>query len=253
MKVYEIYFSPTGGTKKVVDMLAKELSSEICEIDLTDGTVDFSTISITENDIALIAVPSYAGRVPVPAVERLAKIKANAAKAILVCVYGNRAYEDTLIELNHTAKQAGFRVISAVAAIAEHSIARQFAAGRPDTKDHAKLCEFAEKIQIKLAMDDDSEPVLPGNHPYKQVNKAGMIPKPTQDCVKCGLCAKKCPVQAIDKNSPENVDESLCVSCMRCVCICPHSARSLDSKMLSAVSAMLQKVCADRKECELYI
>ena len=132
MKVYQISFSPTGGTKKVADILTNVLGSEMETVDLTNARGDFGSVALTKEDIAVIAMPSYGGRVPAPATERLAKVQGNGARAVLVCVYGNRAYEDTLVEMLDTAKQAGFTVIAAVAAIAEHSIARQFATGRPD-------------------------------------------------------------------------------------------------------------------------
>ena len=106
-------------------------------------------------------MPSYGGRVPAVAVERLTMLRGQGARAVLVCVYGNRAYEDTLVELEDAAKQAGFRVIAAVAAIAEHSIARQFAAGRPDTQDVKQLSDFARQIQRKLSAEDSTEPTIP--------------------------------------------------------------------------------------------
>lgn len=143
MKLYEICFSPTGGTKKAADMLANGLADEPQCIDLTDSKAAFSSVALEENDVAVIAVPSYGGRVPQAATERLSAIRGDGAKAVLLCVYGNRAYEDTLVELEDTAKQAGFRVIAAIAAIAEHSIARQFATGRPDAQDQARLHTFA--------------------------------------------------------------------------------------------------------------
>ena len=253
MKVYEICFSPTGGTKKAADMLAKELEKDIYPVDLTDMEVDFSDIVLEEKDIALIAVPSYGGRVPGPAAERLSAIRGNGARAIIVCVYGNRAYDDTLVELLDIVKRSGFRIISAVAAIAEHSIVRQFASGRPDAQDQRQLEKFAEKIQKKITDGDVSEPSVPGNRPYKKGSGAGMTPKPTRDCVKCGLCAKQCPVQAISREDPKIVDSKACISCMRCISICPHSARKVNGIMLASVSAMLKKVCSDRKECELYL
>ena len=119
MKLYEICFSPTGGTKKVADMIAKELSEDFQFIDLTDPSADFSDSVISGDDVAVavIAVPSYGGRVPAVAAARLAHIKGSGARAVLVCVYGNRAYEDTLTELEDIATASDFKVICAAAAL----------------------------------------------------------------------------------------------------------------------------------------
>lgn len=253
MKIDEICFSPTGGTKKVSAIMTRALANEVTGIDLTKRETDFSAIELAESDVAVIAVPSYGGRVPQPAAERLAAIHANGARAILLCVYGNRAYEDTLAELQDVAQKAGFRVIAAVAAIAEHSIVRKYAAGRPDADDNRRLKEFALRIREKVEKRDDTIPQIPGNRPYKPSGKVGIIPKATRKCVKCGLCAVKCPVGAIDMNDPSKVDKNLCISCMRCVSVCPHDARKVNRLMLALAGRMLKKVCSDRKECELYI
>lgn len=253
MKLYQITFSPTGGTQKVAALLAQALGGEHAAVDLTDSGADFSAVALTPEDAALIAVPSYGGRVPGPAVQRLSSIKGNGALAVLVCVYGNRAYEDTLVELEDAAKQAGFRVIAAVAAIAEHSIAHRYAAGRPDAEDEKQLQAFAEKIREKLDSGSRTEPKLPGNRPYKKAGGSGMVPKPTRDCTNCGLCAQKCPVRAIDPGDPRHTHKDKCISCMRCVSICPQSARKVNAVMLAAVDAALKKVCSDRKSGELYL
>lgn len=253
MKLYEFVFSPTGGTKKAADELTGALEGEIMTVDLTDSKQDFSSVPLTSADVAVLSVPSYGGRVPAVAAERLRMVHGNGARAVLVCVYGNRAYEDTLVELADTAKQAGFQVIAAVAAVAEHSIVRQFAAGRPDAQDAAQLADFAKQIQHKLAVSDVSEPVLPGNRPYKKAGSAGMVPKPTKNCTRCGVCAAQCPVQAIDQADPKQVDAKACISCMRCVSVCPQGARRVNPVMLSAAGMMLKKVCFDRKNAELYL
>lgn len=253
MKLYDIVFSPTGGTKKVSALLTGALEGQVTSVDLTDSKQDFHTVPLTQEDVAVISVPSYGGRVPAVAVERLTRLNGQGARAVLVCVYGNRAYEDTLVELEDAAKQAGFRIIAAVAAVAEHSIARQFAAGRPDAQDAEQLSDFARKIQAKLSAGNSAEPAIPGNRPYKKAGGAGMVPKPTKECTKCGVCAAKCPVQAIDKENPKKVDEKACISCMRCISVCPHSARKVNSVMLSAVGLALKKVCSERKECELFL
>lgn len=253
MKLYEITFSPTGGTQKAADLLVGGLSGELVAVDLTDSTADFSAVAPAPEDTAVIAVPSYGGRVSAVAAERLKAVKGGGARAVLLCVYGNRAYEDTLVELEDAAKAAGFHVTAAAAAIAEHSIARRYAAGRPDGEDAEQLRSFAEKIQAKLSAGDNAEPRIPGNRPYKKAGGAGMVPKPTRDCINCGLCAQKCPVQAIDHSDPRRTDKDKCISCMRCAAICPQSARKVNAVMLTAVNAALKKVCSDRKSGELYL
>ena len=105
------------------------------EIDLLPSDGSYDSLELHREDVCFIAMPSYGGRIPKTAAERLVRIKGGGAKAVLVCVYGNRAYEDTLIELKDRAEDAGFIVYGAVAAVAEHSIMRKFAAGRPDEKD----------------------------------------------------------------------------------------------------------------------
>ena len=195
MNITELYFSPTGGTQKAADLLTSALAGQTQTVDLCDSHADFSAVSLTPEDLAVIAVPSYGGRVPAVAIQRLSAVHGNGAAAVLMVVYGNRAFEDTMVELEDAARQAGFRIVAGVAAVAEHSIARQFAAGRPDAQDQAQLTAFAAQIRQKLASASSAEPAIPGNRPYKKAGGSGMVPKPTKDCVSCGLCAQSCPVQ----------------------------------------------------------
>ena len=118
MNVSQIIFSPTGGTEKVADIITNEWGMPVSKIDLSDAKTDYLALSLAKEDIAVIAVPSYGGRVPVLAAQRISKIHGNQTQCIIVCVYGNRAYEDTLIELKDIAEKSGFRVVAAIAAIA---------------------------------------------------------------------------------------------------------------------------------------
>ena len=241
MVFYEMFFSPTGGTKKVSGFLINEFNAEYKTIDLTDSKTDLNSIQLNADDIAIIAVPSYGGRVPVTAAERISCVHGNGTKAILACVYGNRAYEDTLVKLQDIVQDAGFSVIAAIAAIAEHSIARRYAANRPDEEDYRLLKDFAFRINGKLERGDLGTPLIPGNRPYKKASNAGIVPVATKDCVKCGICASKCPVAAIDKDNPAKVNKQVCISCMRCVSVCPHKARKVNKLLLVAVNMMLKK------------
>ena len=182
------------------------------------------------------------------AIERLKKIKGNGAKCTLVCVYGNRAYEDTLAEMEDAAKECGFQVVAAVTAVAQHSIISQYAANRPDASDEKQLAEFARQIAGKT----ESEASVPGNRPYKKAGGAGLVPKPSKTCVKCGVCAKNCPVQAIDSVKC-TADSKKYIACMRCVKQCPHNARKVNGAMVSIAAIAIKKACSVRKENELFL
>ena len=254
MKLAEITFSPTGGTQRVADIVAGEFEGTLCRVDLTDAKADLGEVALTAEDIAVIAVPSYGGRVPATAAERIGKISGNRARCVIICVYGNRAYEDTLVELKDIAAESGFKVVAAISAVAEHSIMHQYAAGRPDDKDGAELREFAAEIMQKIRAGADGEDiVLPGNRPYKKAGAAGMVPKANGSCTNCGLCAEKCPVQAISRENCKITDKTKCISCMRCVAVCPQAARGVSKVMVSVASLALKKACSVRKNNELFI
>lgn len=147
MSIYAIYFSPTGGTEKIVTFIAEQFG-EYQSIDLCEKTFDL-TNDFSEEDLCIIGVPSFGGRVPAIALERIKALSGNNATAILITVYGNRAYEDTLIELEDTLIEKDFTCQAAIAAVAEHSIMHQFATGRPDQNDLTELASFAQKIKEK--------------------------------------------------------------------------------------------------------
>lgn len=254
MNIVQVVFSPTGGTQRVADILTEGLGEPVRKIDLTD--LGLQTTCLEKEDVAVIAVPSFGGRVPALAAQRLAAVHGNQARCVVVCVYGNRAYEDTLIELKDLAEQCGFRVAAAVSAVAEHSIMHQYAAGRPDGQDQDELQCFAGKIREKLDRSDAgsaSAPEVPGNRPYKKAGGTGLVPKAGRRCNSCGLCAESCPAQAISKDNLQTADSSKCISCMRCVARCPVTARKVNGALVSVAALAIKKACNLRKSNELYI
>ncbi|MDO5539543.1 MAG: EFR1 family ferrodoxin [Eubacteriales bacterium] len=256
MNIVQIVFSPTGGTQRVIDIITAEWGNSVNKIDLTNAKTDYNDPGLEKDDVAVIAVPSYGGRVPALAAQRLAGIHGNQARCIIVCVYGNRAYEDTLVELKDIAEHSNFRVVAAVSAIAEHSIMHQYATGRPDQQDENELHSFAGKIFEKINGSDAfcvSALQIPGNRPYKKGGAAVLVPKADKKCIGCGLCAEKCPAQAISRENIKTADSEKCISCMRCVEQCPKSARKVNGAMVSAVALAIKKACSERKSNELFI
>lgn len=253
MSFYEIYFSPTGGTKKVADTLGEDLYTEKIKIDLIKNAKALETLSLAKEDICLVAVPSYGGRVPVTVVEQLKTVKGNGARAILAAVYGNRHIDDTLIELYDILKENEFACVAGVEAVAEHSLMHRFGAGRPDVQDRRKLAEFAVRIQALLEKGTRTEPAFPGKRPYKVFGGVTMKPEVTGECNRCGSCASECPAHAIPKENPRITDKEACMTCMHCVSVCPQQARQLDERMLAESEKRLEQALSGRKENKLYL
>jgi len=213
MKIAKLVFSPTGGCEKVADILANAMGDEIVSIDLTKP--DFCAADVQlDCDICVIAVPVIGGRAISTAIDRVSAIDGKGIKCVLVAVYGNRDFEDALVEMQDAAKNAGFVSVAGISAIAEHSILRKFAAGRPDAKDEAELVSFAKEI-LKAVESGEPALTLPGNRPYKEFKGSAVKPVAGDGCVKCGICVRNCPVGAISAEKPNETDLEKCVSCMR--------------------------------------
>ena len=254
MKVNVIMFSPAGGTARTAEMLARELGTLTGAVDIAEHDIFYEGIRADPEAIAIVAMPCYGGRVPKLAAERFKKVNGSGDKTILLCVYGNRAYEDTLVEMEDLAKERDFDVIAGIAAIAQHSIVNDFGAGRPDSSDAAKLKDFAQKILAKLEAGDTTKPSLPGKRPYKKaMGKLGLIPHATRGCLYCGTCAKKCPVQAISMDHVFGASIRKCISCMRCVANCSVDVRRLNPLELKIVETKIKKEASSRKEPELFL
>ena len=242
------HFSPTGGTRKVADAIAAGFSVPVVEMDLTKAD---APVTLGEKDALMAVLPVYAGRVPRISLERLAALKGNGQKAVAVVVYGNREFDDALLETKDALEANGFRVIAAAAFIAEHSIVRSIAAGRPDAQDEALCRQFAADVMQKA---DDAAPVqVPGNAPYREVNPSAFHPAADESCVKCGACAEACPVGAIPMDAPGKTNNDLCINCMRCVQVCPQKCRALPEPFLAGATKMLNEKAAGYKKPSIFL
>lgn len=251
MAYKELVFSPTGGTREAAALLASGWGDEVEVIDMSAQAFDGMNTIMHADDVVLVAMPCFGGRVPEVAVRRLKDVAGNGAACIVMCAYGNRAFEDGLIEMADAAQDAGFTVVAGVAAVAQHSIMPQFATGRPDAVDAGRLREFGRATK-KLAQKGVSAiDAIPGNRPYKKAGAVPLVPAVGKNCTECGTCAAACPVTAIDGVTFE-ADKATCIACMRCIDVCPADARSINKLMVKVAAASIKKAAEVRKEAELF-
>lgn len=248
-----LHFSPTGSSRKIGLHLASALSPHVREYDLSSP----SAISRAEqhHDAAIVAVPVYGGRIPARAAEAIRQHKGDATPAVSVVVYGGRAYEDALLELNDLLAELGFLVIASGAFVARHSIVEEIAAGRPDAEDVREADAFADKIRLRLGTlpDSFSRVKVPGGRPYKDFNPSPVAPVASEACTFCGRCAKYCPVSAIPLENPKATIAEKCILCMRCVHICPRHARKLPAEYTGKVLGFLRAVAPERAANEVFL
>ena len=168
----------------------------------------------------------------------------------MVAVYGNRAVDDALIEMSDLARRQGFRTVGGCEMIAPHSLDRSIGAGRPDDGDAAKLKGFLKEL---MAKESFTTVAMPGSHDYKKYDGLPFHPVSGKECSGCGTCAQECPTGAIDPGDPMRPDPAKCISCMRCISVCPFEVRHLPRAMKLAAAASLKVMCAGRKEPKFYI
>ncbi|MGK0468696.1 EFR1 family ferrodoxin [Clostridium sp.] len=269
-KINMMYFSATGTTRKIVSRIAKNISENIGRnvtinnIDFTMPEVRKKTVQFTVEDVVIIGVPVYAGRVPNVLLKYLNSITANAALAIPVVVYGNRNYDDALIELSDILEINGFQVIAGGAFIGEHSFSKTLARNRPDEKDMDIARDFANQIYKKITTQGKTQAVIiKGNKPYRKyympktkdgitVDIRKVTPKTNSNCNNCKLCASICPMGSIDFEDVSKLN-GICIKCGACIKKCPTNAKYYDDIDYLRHKLELEDQFAYRREPELFI
>jgi len=258
-----VYFSPTRTTKKILEGISEGLHFDTVEaVDLTPPAMKTAAPDKISDELVLLGSPVYSGRIPPQAAERIRRFRGRYTPTVVVVVYGNRAYDDALLELRDISVAAGFRPIAAAAFVGEHSFADSempIALGRPDRNDLEKARKFGESIRKKLEtmdpLDADASIQVPGKYPYRERTKRQPVSPVTREdlCTKCGQCAEVCPEAIITIADTVVTDSTACIRCFACVKNCPTGARRMEDPGVRETAKRLSETCSARKEPEIFM
>jgi len=263
-KVYAVYFSPTCTTEKTTIAVAEGTRIPYEKIDLTTRQArhDFKH-TFKKNELAIVGLPAYGGRLPKNIESFFSGLHGSGSPALALVVYGNRAYEDALIELKVTLEERGFNVIAGAAFIGEHTYSKKIAGGRPDAADVAIAKNLGRKSVQNIDKFMRGTLHVKGTYPYTRQGFDSRKPfgplatftniVTTEDCTRCGLCAEECPWEAIDNDDYATIDYTKCMRCLRCIRVCPAEAKKNISEKFDEALPVFEKMVSARKEPELFL
>lgn len=259
-----ITFSPTHTSRQVGEAIAR--GTAIKQLFVTDLTVSAGVpLVVGRQTLTLITVPVYGGHVAPLAMKRLEGIRSEGGPVVLVVVYGNRAFEQALTELQAFATGHGFKVVAGAAFIGEHSYSSShypIAAGRPDAADLKEAEDFGWKVADRMSETGEGRafPVINLEHipqplqspssmekfvqgvmeMRKRQTSGGKSAVPIADeslCTRCGYCVEHCPTAAIVRGDECHTLSDRCIRCCACVKGCPQRARSFETPFAPLLSA----------------
>lgn len=252
-KAIAVYFSPTGNSRKCALATAGVVGRNIEEIDLTKPVSFNESMKFDINDFIVFSAPVYGGRLFKGFAEKLSKLNGNFAKCIGIVTYGNRDYDDALLEMKNILIERNFIPLGFGAIVGRHTYG-QIQVDRPNNADLEKCRVLAKGVLEKIEKGIFSIPDVKGNFPYKDGGNGGSFYPQTEDtCKKCGLCAKSCPQGAISFDDFKTIDTNKCISCFRCIRICPFGSKVIKTKEYIEFADMFSKKLSVPKEDEIFV
>lgn len=269
MKISILYFSPTGTTRKTLRAFSKKLgellnAGPVQELDFTPKRNREIEYTFSPEDLVVIGLPVYAGRLPNVLKEFLATIQGGGAKGVAITLFGNRSFDDALVELSDRMKENSFKLLGSGAFVGEHSFSDILGKGRPLAEDLKELDEFASAVALKAKEENPGTdfPVA-GEVPYRPyytpknmegqgVNFLKAKPLTNSDCTDCKLCVELCPMDSITYEDTSQVP-GICIKCSACVKFCPVGAKYFDDVGFLSHKQQLETTFLEPKKNQWFV
>lgn len=242
MKIAILYFSQTGNTRRVANVLASTLRRHFPNVDCFD--IQLSQFDPTPYRLIGIGSPCFNSKAATPIKHFLHFLPPFDGKFVFVFATSGGAPGRVLFELAQISRKKGATVIGGFLSLGEiHHPLPSFQGrhqDRPNGQDLARAREFAEAVAKAVQTDlvgtanskigEDLKPhwgyfdflsLLSNDQAVRY-----MMPEPIVDharCERCGTCAVNCPMDNIRLvPTPQHGDR--CIRCYRCHAVCPEKA-----------------------------
>ena len=236
-KIALIYFSATGNTKKIADVVEEnliKLATSITKIDITSYEARKVQMSFSKYDAVIFGFPIYSLRAPRVCRQWLETLNGEGKKCSVFFTFGGFGKDPAHYYIKELLDKRNFTLVSTAEFLAVHTFnccGWQAAEGRPNQSDFKVAEEYANKT-LKRFTGEESETILDFEkpaYPAEQVDTAEnfrfklitQLPnRDAQNCSMCMLCENLCPTNAMDAEKGI-ADSASCIACFRCIANCP--------------------------------
>lgn len=230
-----LYFSGTGNSKYIANLFSKKIGAKCYSI---EEKIDFKK-EIQKQDTIAFCYPIYASNVPRIMREFVTKNieTLKNKKLIIFCTQlifsgdGARIFTDLLPDgYGEVIYAEHFNMPnnicnSGIFPIKNGEKTKKYI--KTAQKKINRICKDLEKGKIKKRGFNKVSNIIgksqSGYWPkIEEKNKSSV--QVDNDCIKCGLCTKLCPMKNLNLTNNEIVQNNNCILCYRCVNACPKKA-----------------------------